>query len=184
MRLKCAPSYVGNCVTLSDRSRDRKMLPTISRVEITLLARKSLPLSWIASGNWLTIALAFKVSWCTMREAEIWCSCVSVVIFSKMATTTYAVSPAAKHAARAPVFCGEVYSASCQLHSTSTSGAVRCAAPSHVGGCCSRGDVWPASGQLCGSIVGPGLGCLLLERLSADYGKKSKLRFTVWVTEE
>merc|ERR1711924_399224 len=27
---------------------------------------------------------------------------------------------------------------------------------------------------------GSGLGCLLLERLSVDYGKKSKISFTVW----
>ena len=36
----------------------------------------------------------------------------------------------------------------------------------------------------CGGDVGLGLGCLLQERLSVDYGKKSRLRFTVWVTEE
>merc|ERR1712187_439940 len=28
--------------------------------------------------------------------------------------------------------------------------------------------------------TGSGLGCLMLERLSVDYGKKSKLSFTVW----
>merc|ERR1712137_1199630 len=32
----------------------------------------------------------------------------------------------------------------------------------------------------CGGGTGSGLGCLLLERLSVDYGKKSKLSFTVW----
>lgn len=31
-----------------------------------------------------------------------------------------------------------------------------------------------------GGGTGSGLGCLLLERLSVDYGKKSKLSFTVW----
>ena len=36
----------------------------------------------------------------------------------------------------------------------------------------------------CGGDVGLGLGCLLQERLSVDYEKKSRLRFTVWVTEE
>merc|ERR1712100_841804 len=29
-------------------------------------------------------------------------------------------------------------------------------------------------------ITGSGLGCLMLERLSVDYGKKSKISFTVW----
>merc|ERR1712118_91272 len=32
----------------------------------------------------------------------------------------------------------------------------------------------------CGGGTGSGLGCLMLERLSLDYGKKSKLSFTVW----
>ena len=32
----------------------------------------------------------------------------------------------------------------------------------------------------CGGGTGSGLGCLLLERLSVDYGKKSKLSFTTW----
>merc|ERR1712093_56183 len=32
----------------------------------------------------------------------------------------------------------------------------------------------------CGGGTGSGLGCLLLERLSVDYGKKSKLSFTIW----
>merc|ERR1712098_155766 len=32
----------------------------------------------------------------------------------------------------------------------------------------------------CGGGTGSGLGCLLLERLSVDYGKKSKISFTVW----
>merc|ERR1712185_434054 len=32
----------------------------------------------------------------------------------------------------------------------------------------------------CGGGTGSGLGCLLLERLSIDYGKKSKISFTVW----
>merc|ERR1711939_276799 len=31
-----------------------------------------------------------------------------------------------------------------------------------------------------GGGTGSGLGCLLLERLSVDYGKKSKISFTVW----
>ena len=31
-----------------------------------------------------------------------------------------------------------------------------------------------------GGGTGSGLGCLMLERLSVDYGKKSKLSFTVW----
>merc|ERR1712141_795948 len=31
-----------------------------------------------------------------------------------------------------------------------------------------------------GGGTGSGLGCLVLERLSVDYGKKSKLSFTVW----
>merc|ERR1719408_278841 len=31
-----------------------------------------------------------------------------------------------------------------------------------------------------GGGTGSGLGCLILERLSVDYGKKSKLSFTVW----
>ena len=31
-----------------------------------------------------------------------------------------------------------------------------------------------------GGGTGSGLGCLLLERLSVDYGRKSKLSFTVW----
>ena len=34
--------------------------------------------------------------------------------------------------------------------------------------------------QRCGGGTGSGLGCLLLERLSVDYGKKSKISFTVW----
>ena len=37
--------------------------------------------------------------------SKIWCSCVSVVVFSKMATTTYAGSPAVTYAARVPVTC-------------------------------------------------------------------------------
>ena len=32
----------------------------------------------------------------------------------------------------------------------------------------------------CGGGTGSGLACLLLERLSVDYGKKSKLSFTAW----
>merc|ERR1712165_136886 len=32
----------------------------------------------------------------------------------------------------------------------------------------------------CGGGTGSGLGCLMLERLSVDYGKKSKLSFTTW----
>merc|ERR1711929_19768 len=32
----------------------------------------------------------------------------------------------------------------------------------------------------CGGGTGSGLGCLMLERLSVDYGKKSKLSFTCW----
>ena len=32
----------------------------------------------------------------------------------------------------------------------------------------------------CRGGTGSGLGCLMLERLSVDYGKKSKLSFTVW----
>merc|ERR1712227_776502 len=48
---------------------------------------------------------------------------------------------------------GDVRCACSQLHSTSTSGDVRCAAPSHVRGCCSRGDVRRGSGQLRGSIT-------------------------------
>merc|ERR1712193_385337 len=32
----------------------------------------------------------------------------------------------------------------------------------------------------CGGGTGSGLGCLMLERLSVDYGKKSKLSFTMW----
>jgi len=32
----------------------------------------------------------------------------------------------------------------------------------------------------CGGGAGSGLGCLMLERLSVDYGKKSKISFTVW----
>merc|ERR1712224_677316 len=32
----------------------------------------------------------------------------------------------------------------------------------------------------CGGGTGSGLGCLMLERLSVDYGKKSKISFTVW----
>jgi len=32
----------------------------------------------------------------------------------------------------------------------------------------------------CGGGTGSGLGCLMLERLSVDYGKKSKLSFTIW----
>merc|ERR1712119_217715 len=32
----------------------------------------------------------------------------------------------------------------------------------------------------CGGGTGSGLGCLMLERLSVDYGKKTKLSFTVW----
>jgi len=31
-----------------------------------------------------------------------------------------------------------------------------------------------------GGGTGSGLGCLMLERLAVDYGKKSKLSFTVW----
>ena len=31
-----------------------------------------------------------------------------------------------------------------------------------------------------GGGTGSGLGCLMLERLSVDYGKKSKISFTVW----
>ena len=31
----------------------------------------------------------------------------------------------------------------------------------------------------CGGGTGSGLGCLMLERLSVDYGKKSKISFTV-----
>merc|ERR1719337_89025 len=34
--------------------------------------------------------------------------------------------------------------------------------------------------NVCGGGTGSGLGCLMLERLSVDYGKKSKLSFTVW----
>ena len=34
--------------------------------------------------------------------------------------------------------------------------------------------------QACGGGTGSGLGCLMLERLSVDYGKKSKISFTVW----
>lgn len=30
----------------------------------------------------------------------------------------------------------------------------------------------------CGGGTGSGLGCLMLERLSVDYGKKSKISFT------
>ena len=48
---------------------------------------------------------------------------------------------------------GELHSACSQLHCTSTSGDVRCAAPSNVRGCCSRGDVRRASGQLRASIT-------------------------------
>ena len=32
----------------------------------------------------------------------------------------------------------------------------------------------------CGGGTGSGLGCLMLERLSVDYGKKSKISFTIW----
>merc|ERR1719182_417604 len=32
----------------------------------------------------------------------------------------------------------------------------------------------------CGGGTGSGLGCLMLERLSVDYGRKSKLSFTIW----
>ncbi|KAL9139222.1 alpha tubulin [Amphidinium carterae] len=32
----------------------------------------------------------------------------------------------------------------------------------------------------CGGGTGSGLGCLILERLSVDYGKKTKVSFTVW----
>merc|ERR1712178_637662 len=32
----------------------------------------------------------------------------------------------------------------------------------------------------CGGGTGSGLGCLMLERLSVDYGKKTKISFTVW----
>jgi len=39
-------------------------------------------------------------------------------------------------------------------------------------------DSW--STMLVGGGTGSGLGCLMLERLSVDYGKKSKLSFTVW----
>ena len=31
-----------------------------------------------------------------------------------------------------------------------------------------------------GGGTGSGLGCLMMERLSVDYGKKSKISFTVW----
>lgn len=31
-----------------------------------------------------------------------------------------------------------------------------------------------------GGGTGSGLGCLMLERLSVDYGKKSKISFTIW----
>merc|ERR1712135_78358 len=48
---------------------------------------------------------------------------------------------------------GELHCACSQLHCTSTSGDVRCAAPSHVRGCCSRGDVRRGSGQLRGSTT-------------------------------
>lgn len=34
--------------------------------------------------------------------------------------------------------------------------------------------------EACGGGTGSGLGCLMLERLSVDYGKKSKISFTVW----
>ena len=129
--------------------------------------------------------------------SKIWCSCVSVVIFSKMATTTYAASPAVTYAARAPVTCAApavtyaaaapavtyaapapvtyaapavsyaapavsytepapavTYAAPAVSYTApSTSGDVRCAAPSHVRGCCSRGDVRRGSGQLRGSIT-------------------------------
>eukprot|EP00439_Symbiodinium_sp_Y106_P005878 s10743_g1.t1 len=37
---------------------------------------------------------------------------------------------------------------------------------------------WPTTA--CGGGTGSGLGCLMLERLSVDYGKKSKISFTVW----
>ena len=33
-----------------------------------------------------------------------------------------------------------------------------------------------------GGGTGSGLGCLMLERLSVDYGKKSKISFTVWAS--
>merc|ERR1711924_509910 len=32
----------------------------------------------------------------------------------------------------------------------------------------------------CGGGTGSGLGCLMLERLSVDYGKKTKISFTIW----
>merc|ERR1711976_847905 len=32
----------------------------------------------------------------------------------------------------------------------------------------------------CGGGTGSGLGCLMLERLSVDYGKKTKVSFTIW----
>eukprot|EP00438_Fugacium_kawagutii_P020986 Skav232591 [mRNA] locus=scaffold2040:52364:63503:- [translate_table: standard] len=47
-------------------------------------------------------------------------------------------------------------------------------------------EAWPNSLQgfcvynACGGGTGSGLGCLMLERLSVDYGKKSKISFTVW----
>ena len=54
---------IGNCVILSNRSRDEKTLPTISRGEITLLARRSLPLSWIVPGNWCTMRVVEMLDW-------------------------------------------------------------------------------------------------------------------------
>merc|ERR1712211_229565 len=57
-------------------------------------------------------------------------------------------APAVTYAAHAVSYTAPVVS-----YCTSTSGDVRCAAPSHVRGCCSRGDVRRGSGQLRGSIT-------------------------------
>ena len=63
------------------------MLPTISRVEITLSVRRSLLLSWIAPGNWCTMRVAEMLDW--VSAVCFWNVCLSTMGRSRDSDSQY-----------------------------------------------------------------------------------------------
>ena len=156
--MKFALVRTASCSILSNWSREKKMRLIILLADTTPSEKRLWTLSWTESESWLITALVacFGTKTC-VENFCVWNSSNNMFVNVSSIKDSFSCFSSVQYC-----FVYDVHGFVLFLQ----------VAVQGLQGFC----VYNA----CGGGTGSGLGCLMLERLSVDYGKKSKISFTVW----
>ena len=156
--MKFALVRTASCSILSNWYREKKMRLIILLADTTPSEKRLWTLSWTESESWLiTVLVACFGTQTSVENFGLWASNNNIFVNVSTIKDSFSCFSSVQYC-----FVYDVHGFVLFLQ----------VAVQGLQGFC----VYNA----CGGGTGSGLGCLMLERLSVDYGKKSKISFTVW----